>query len=152
MSIVTLAYNPNDFFYASSYNTPSDAECAQFLKNNDTFSQCSTCYNNIDAITAINGNTYTGGNVYTGVNGNLYINNCDIGFWNNSSKDCYLNQLCQNKSLANSAINMQNNYGGSDQRYADISKEYDYAVLHTINIASGFVIIGGLTFYYLTKK
>jgi len=47
---------------------------------------------------------------------------------------------------------MQNNYGGSEQRYADISKQYDYAVLHTINIVSGFVVIGGLTFYYLTNK
>jgi len=81
MSIVTLAYNPNDFFYTSSYNTPPDSECAQFLKNDAVFSQCSSCYDNIKTITAINGNTYTGGNVYTGVNGNLYIDKCDIGFW-----------------------------------------------------------------------
>jgi hypothetical protein len=89
--------------------------------------------------------------VYTGINGNLYIDNCDIGFWNDFSGNCYLNQLCQNKRLATLATNMQNNYGGSDQRYADISKEYDYAVLHTINIVSGFFLIGGLTFYYLTE-
>ena len=152
MSIVTLAYNPNDFFYASSYNTPSDLECTQFLQNNAAFSQCSSCYDNINTIAAINGKTYTGGNVYTGTNGNLYINNCDIGFWNDFSGNCYLNQLCQNKSLAISATKMQNNYAGSDQRYADISKQYDYAVLHTINIISGFIVIGGLTFYYLTKK
>jgi hypothetical protein len=47
---------------------------------------------------------------------------------------------------------MQNNYNGADERYANIKKEYDYAVLHTINIVTGIIILGGVTYYYFAKK
>jgi len=141
MSTVTIAYNPNDFFYRT-YSVPDD-DCNLFLNNDASYSQCSSCYGlnitgNIDA--------------NKGTNGNTYINNCDIGFWNDMSKNCFKYQLCKNKKLATLANNMQNNYNGADERYANIKKEYDYAVLHTINIVTGIIILGGVTYYYFAKK
>jgi hypothetical protein len=146
MSTVTIAYNPNDFFYrTNSYSVPSNDECNLFFNNDASYSQCSSCYGvnitgNIDA------------NSYTGTNGNIYINKCDVGFWKDTSSNCFNYQLCKNKKLATLAYNMQNNYIGADERYANIKKEYDYAVLHTINIVTGIIILGGVTYYYFAKK
>ena len=42
MSVVTLSYNPNDFFYATSYNTPSVDTCTQWITNDTDFSNCET--------------------------------------------------------------------------------------------------------------
>ena len=145
MSTVTIAYNPNDFFYTSSYNTPSSIECTDLLQNNAPYTQCASCYG-VNITEKIDGNTYIG------TNGNVYINNCDIGFWNDMSSNCFKYQLCKNKKLATLANNMQNNYNGADERYANIKKEYDYAVLHTINIVTGIIILSGVTYYYFTKK
>lgn len=145
MTTVTIAYNPNDFFYSSSYNTPSTIECTDMLQNDTPYKQCASCYG-INITGKIDGNTYIG------PNGNVYINNCDIGFWNDMSSNCFKNQLCKNKKLATLANNMQNNYNGADERYANIKKEYDYAVLHTINIVTGIIILSGVTYYYFTKK
>ena len=151
MSTVTIAYNPNDFFYATSYNTPTNDICTNLLQNDAPYSQCSACYG-IDFSGNIDGNVSLNGNTYIGTNGNVYINNCDLGYWNDMSSNCFKYQLCKNKNLATLANSMQNQYGGSDERYANIKKEYDYAVLHTINIVTGIFILGGVTFYYFTKK
>lgn len=157
MSTVSIAYNPNDFFYASSYNTPSDDLCTQFLQNNTPYNDCSKCYNiqitgKIDDIIA---NTFAGvidnNNAYLGINGNVFIGNCDLGYWRDTSSNCLKYELCKNKNLANTIGKIQNNYGGSDERYANIKKEYDYAVLHTINIITGIFIVGGITFYYMSE-
>jgi hypothetical protein len=129
MATVTIAYNPNDFFYnTSSYSVPSNDECNLFLQNDASYSQCSPCY------------------------GNTHINNCDVGFWNDMSSNCFKYELCKNKKLATLANNKQNNYSGSDERYANIKKEYDYAVLHTMNIVTGIIILSGVTYYYFAKK
>jgi hypothetical protein len=150
MSTVAIAYNPNDFFYASSYNTPTDDVCAQYLQNEHRYKYCSSCYDikisgNIDDIS---GNTYAGND---NISGNVFINKCDLGVWNDSSSNCFKYQLCKNKNLAKKAFNMQNKYGGSDERYANIKKEYDYAVLHSINIITGIFVVGGITFYYMSE-
>lgn len=144
MSTVTIAYNPNDFFYASSYNTPTDDICNNILQYDASFTQCKACYG-IDLSNNANGNTYIG------TNGNTWINNCDTGFWNDMSSNCFKYQLCKNKKLATLANNAQNNYDGSDERYANTKKEYDYVVLRTINIVTGIIILGGVTFYYSNK-
>lgn len=157
MATVTIAYNPNDFFYAKSYNTPKDIICTQFLQNDASYNQCSSCYGidlsgNLDNIIT---NTYNGivdsNNATVGVNGNVFVGNCDLNNWRDISANCFNYQLCKNKNLAKKAFNMQNNYGGADERYANIKKEYDYAVLHAINIISGIFVVGGITFYYMSE-
>jgi hypothetical protein len=149
MATVTVAYNPNDFFYATSYNTPSDDICTNLLQNDAPYSQCTACYGvNVSANVTAN----LDGNTYTGTNGNVYINSCDTGYWNDMSSNCFKYQLCKNKKLATLANNVQNQNGGSDERYANTKKEYDYAVLHTINIVTGIIILGGVTYYYFIKK
>jgi len=166
MATVTIAYNPNDFFYASSYNTPTADECSYILQNNSDYSKCKSCYG-INFFGKIFGNTDIGkifgntdiGNIFIGNTdignifiGNTYIKNCDLGFWNDMSSNCFKYELCKNKNLATLANNAQNNYNGADERYANIKKEYDYAMLQTINIVTGIIILGGVTYYYLTKK
>jgi hypothetical protein len=152
MATVTIAYNPNDFFYASSYNTPTADECSYILQNNSDYSKCKSCYG-INFFGKIFGNTDIG-NTFIGNTdiGNIYIKNCDLGFWNDMSSNCFKYELCKNKNLATLANNAQNNYNGADERYANIKKEYDYAMLQTINIVTGIIILGGVTYYYLTKK
>lgn len=158
MATVTIAYNPNDFFYSKSYNTPSDDVCTQFLQYDASYNTpCLSCYGielsgNIDDIIS---NTYAGNvdinNATVGTNGNVFVGNCDLNVWRDISGNCFNYQLCKNKDLAKKAFNMQNKYGGSDERYANIKKEYDYAVLHAINIISGIFVVGGITFYYMSQ-
>ena len=155
MSTITLAYNPNDFFYTSSYNVPSDDLCSQFLKDDKMESNCSNCYNlNLPSnIQQTIDDRYNGiiTNTSIGTNGNVFIDNCDLNYINENGKNCFEYQLCKNKDLAKSSNNLQNNYNAYDERYANIKKEYDYALLHTINIISGIIIITGLTYYYISE-
>jgi len=115
MSVVSFAYNPNDFFYATSYNTPSVDTCTQWITNDTGFS------------------------------------NCDTQSWVDASANCFKYKLCKNQQLATLANTAQSNYKGSEERYANIKKEYDYVVLHTVNIVTGIVALGGLTVYYFYK-
>jgi hypothetical protein len=155
MATVTIAYNPNDFFYAKSYNNPTDTQCTVLLQNDGSYNQCSSCYG-IELSGNVNniiGNTYMGivdsNSAYVGNNGNVYVGNCDLNKWIDISSNCFNYQLCKNKDLAKKAFNMQNKYGDSAERYTNIKKEYDYAVLHAINIISGIFVVGGITFYYM---
>lgn len=167
MSIVTLAYNRNDFFYATSYNTPSDDTCAIWKETDASFSKCAACYsttlnpyvsngsviiNNGMVDPSANGAVDASLNVDTVDDVALNANNkCDMSYWNDMSSNCFKYQLCKNKELATLANSAQNKYGGSDERYANIKKEYDYAVLHTVNIVTGIIALGGLTVYYFSK-
>jgi hypothetical protein len=67
------------------------------------------------------------------------------------SSNCFKYQLCKNKELANLANTAQNNYGGADERYANIKKEYDFTLLHTVNIVTGIIALTGLSVYYFSK-
>lgn len=142
MSVVTFAYNPNDFFYASSYNTPSHYECTAWKNTDASFSKCNACYG-----TTLNTDASNNENIDDDAN----VNKCSMKYWNDMSSNCFKYQLCKNKALANLANTTQNNYSGSDERYANIKKEYDFAVLHTINIITGIVALSGLTVYYFSK-
>jgi hypothetical protein len=154
MATVAVAYNPNDFFYASSYNTPSDDICTNFLKDDTMDSQCASCNDiqitssNIDEIIS-NTNAGIKTNAYIAQNGNVFIGNCDLNYFRDNSMNCFPYQLCKNKNLANK---MQKNYDANDERYANIKKEYDYALLHTINIISGIFVITGFTFFYYISE
>jgi hypothetical protein len=153
MATVELAYNPNDFFYASSYNTPSDDICANFLKDDRIDSQCANCieFRKSGNLNEIISNTYAGinTNAYIGTNGNVFMGNCDLNYIKENGANCFPYQLCKNKNLANK---MQKNYSANDERYANVKKEYDYALLHTINIISGIVVITGFTFFYYISE
>ena len=157
MATVALAYNPNDFFYVTSYSTPSDELCTQMLNNDMLGSMCVNCRNintsDIDKIIENTTNTDTTTNTpYIGSNGHVFIGNCDLNYFKGMSSNCFPYQLCKNKNLANSIGKIQNNYASSDERYLNIKKEYDYTVLHTINILSGILIISGMTFFYYISE
>ena len=130
MSIVTVAYSPNDFFYVTSNMTPTDDECKLQYSDASWNDTCTKCYEK-----SKNPN-------FTGT--------CDLS-WNDIKTTCYNFQLCKNKEMANLANQQENKYSGSDERYANIQKQYDYAVLNTVNLVSGIAIIGYLTAFYFSK-
>ncbi len=54
--------------------------------------------------------------------------------------------------MADLANKQQNKNSGADERYANALKEYDFELLHTVNHISGIIIIGYLTYYFLSQK
>ena len=95
------------------------------------------------------GTLYCGQHLAKCANGNVFMGNCDLNYIKENGANCFPYQLCKNKNLANK---MQKNYSANDERYANVKKEYDYALLHTINIISGIVVITGFTFFYYISE
>jgi len=54
--------------------------------------------------------------------------------------------------MADLANKQQNKNSGADERYANALKEYDFELLHTVNNISGIIIIGYLTYSFLSQK
>ncbi len=131
-SIITVAYSPNDFYYTTSNMVPSSEQCAiQYADAAAWNEKCNNCY------TKQVNPSFTG--------------NCDVS-WNDISANCYNYQLCKNRTMADLANTQQNKNSGADERYANARKEYDFELLHTVNNISGIIIIGYLTYYFLSQK
>jgi hypothetical protein len=74
--------------------------------------------------------------------------NCDTS----NTKDCLDYQLCQNKSNANILYNLQNKYGGFDQKHTDGLSLYNDTILNTFNLGTGIIIaIGFIYTKYIYK-
>jgi len=75
----------------------------------------------------------------------LYENppqNCDSF----SREECVNHELCKNKSNANILYNLQNKYGGFDQKQEDGISLYNDTILSTFNLGTGIII--ALVFIY----
>jgi hypothetical protein len=130
-SVTTFAYSPNDFFYKTSNMLPSETECTIKYADMSWNETCNNCYTK---------------QVNPGFTGNCTAS------WNDISGNCYNYQLCKNRAMADLANKQQNKNSGSDERYANARKEYDFELLHTVNNISGIIIIGYLTYYFLSQK
>jgi len=130
-SIITVAYSPNDFYYTTSNMVPSSEQCAIQYSDSTMGEKCNNCYSK-----QVNPN-------FTGT--------CNES-WKDIAQDCYNYQLCKNRSMADLANQQQNKNSGSDERYANARKEYNYELLHTVNNISGILIIGYLTYSFLSQK
>jgi hypothetical protein len=62
----------------------------------------------------------------------------------NPTNDCVNFELCNNENNANTLYNIQNNYGGFDQKYSDGKNMYNDELINTINLGIGIVIATGI--------
>ena len=72
--------------------------------------------------------------------------NCDKANAKKTNPACVNTELCKNKENANTLYNLQNNYGGSDQRYTDVKKMYDDALFNSFNLGVGIIISIGFIY------
>lgn len=72
--------------------------------------------------------------------------NCDKANAKETNAACVNTELCKNKENANTLYNLQNNYGGSDQRYTDVKKMYDDALFNSFNLGVGIIISIGFIY------
>jgi len=68
--------------------------------------------------------------------------NCD----SDPSDLCVQSELCKNEKNANTLYNLQNKYGGSDQKYVDVKKTYDDALFNSFNLGVGIIISIGFIY------
>tara|TARA_A100001015_G_C15014658_1_gene724896 strand:- start:1819 stop:2181 length:363 start_codon:yes stop_codon:yes gene_type:complete len=67
-----------------------------------------------------------------------------------TAEDCYKYELCHNKHLVNKMYEQRNEHLTSEERYDDMYKKYQFAILKTINLTAG--IVGSLVFIYYYNK
>lgn len=121
MPVVEIAYNPNDFYYVSSgkYDDIKDI-CPNYLGDNKAQWELDCCTDKPDKLSCPN--------------------------WNNTK--CYEFEVCKNKEYADLANNLENNNGGSDERYRNLQNQYQNELIKTINISAGILLITYLSVYF----
>jgi hypothetical protein len=124
MPVIEVAYNPNDFYYATSGMLPSQQICSSFLMNRKEW----------DDKCCVNTNDKTNTNA------------CPQ--WNDASANCYIYELCKNKQNADLANNLENNNAGALERHNNFQKQYQNDVLKAINISASIVLITYLSVYF----
>ncbi len=118
---LTVAYNPNDFYYYNA--TFSDGNK---INTNNYFNDDIKCA------------TYLAGNIDCRNNGNMYLNNC------------YDKELCVNRQNAMKMNHLQTNHDGADTRNNDAIVDYNRELLKSYNLAIGSLGILAI-FYFLYK-
>jgi hypothetical protein len=119
---ITIAYNPNDFFYVTALN--SDDKTFNNSKNTD----CSI-YETPIAISEYS------------------RSNCTIL---PDKSNCYNTELCINKSNAKKINSLQTNHDGSSERRNDKNVDYNRELLRSYNLGIGIVGVGAM-FYFFYK-
>jgi hypothetical protein len=124
MSVVEIAYNPNDFYYVSSgiYNDISNT-CPGFLNDIEQWNtKC--CISNPDKSAS----------------------SCPT--WNDNITNCFNFEVCKNKDYADKINSLENNNGGSDERQSNLQKQYPNEALKAINISASILIITYMSVYF----
>ena len=111
---VIVGYSSNDFFYIRAQETGVMPTDEQCVTLNATPSS------QWDTICDPNG---------TSINSNY--------------KSCANKALCDNKTYATKLYNLQNNNGGSYQRYLDVQKKYNDQMVNFYNLGIGIGILFG---------
>lgn len=119
---ITVAYNPNDFFYVTALNSDDKTF------NNSDNTNCSI-YENTDAISK-----YSRSNCMTTAD----------------KSNCYNSELCINKSNAKKINSLQTNHDGSSERRNDKNVDYNRELLRSYNLGIGIVGVGAM-FYFFYK-
>ena len=119
---LTVAYNPNDFYY---YNA--------------TFSDDTQVNTGIPYNDDIKCNTY--------INTSTDCNREDI---KTNLKNCYDKEVCVNRQNALKIHEIQSNHDGADIRNIDTSVDYNRELLKSYNLAIGSLGILAI-FYFLYK-
>jgi hypothetical protein len=115
---ITIAYNPNDFFYVTALNSSGNPF------NNSDNTNCQ-----------INRSTY-GRNECSSTNSTDY------------KSKCYENELCINKSNAKKINSLQTNHDGSSERRNDKNVDYNRELLRSYNLGIGIVGVGAMFYFF----
>jgi len=121
---LTVAYNPNDFYYYKA--TFSDGTTK--INTNNYYNDENTCSSYINENANID--CRNGGNI-------------DL-------KKCYDKELCINRKNAMKINELQTNHDGADTRNVDINVDYNRELLKSYNLAIGSLGILAI-FYFLYK-
>ena len=115
---ITIAYNPNDFFYVTALNSDDKT----FNNSNNT-----DCDN-------INRTTYNRKKCYP--------------LTDDNRTKCYDNELCINKSNAKKINSLQTNHDGSSERRNDKNVDYNRELLRSYNLGIGIVGVGAMFYFF----
>jgi hypothetical protein len=128
---ITIAYNPNDFFYYKSPLLSDDGNIVTGLKTGDqTFDIDTVCGTKKDSAT----------------NDICRINNVI----DNNIESCYNRELCINRDNALRINKLQTNHDGSSIRKEDVFSDYNRELLKSYNLAIGSLGII-IMFYFFYK-
>ena len=121
---LTVAYNPNDFYYYSA-DSIVDVNSGKVVKINNKL--CDTIMN-------------------------ATTDDCRIltGFNDDNLAPCYNRELCINRKNAMKIGELQTNHDGADTRNIDINVDYNRELLKSYNLAIGS--LGVLTLFYFLYK
>jgi hypothetical protein len=121
MSVVEIAYNPNDFYYVSSgvYKDISSS-CSIYLGDKTNWE----------------------GKCCTNINGNC------TSKWNEVSGNCFEFEVCKNKEYADSINKLENNSNGENERHRNFRNQYHNEIIKTINISASILLITYLSVYF----
>jgi len=61
-------------------------------------------------------------------------------------EQCIDVELCKNQNNANTLYKVQNQYGGSDQRYSDVKTVYNDTLFNSFNLGVGIIIATGFIY------
>ena len=137
---LTLAYNPNDFYYYSA-SSLVDADFNSAVRINRDSKFDTVCDGIIDA-SIIDANK----------NENVDCRNLTVfnNINNNILASCYNKELCLNRKNAMKISELQTNHDGADTRNIDINVDYNRELLKSYNLAIGS--LGVLTLFYFLYK
>jgi uncharacterized sporulation protein YeaH/YhbH (DUF444 family) len=124
---LTVAYNPNDFFYYSA----NFSDGTKITNDSTDNTKCVTyiaAAGNIEIVGNIDCRTST-------ISGNTDLMNT-----------CYNKELCINRDNANQLLQLQTNHDGATTRKDDVSMDYNRELLKSYNLAIG--CLGVLTVFY----
>lgn len=76
--------------------------------------------------------------------------NCQDANFNNNRQDCLDRQLCKNKKLADTILDIQQIHSGSEGKYADSQSIFNRELFKTANLTIG--IVGLMVLMYRFRK
>ena len=124
MSVVEIAYHPDDFYYKTSVMySENQSVCPTWLKEDTQPTYEKMCCTDI-----------------------LDKKQCEN--WDKNTEKCYILELCKNKKYADLANKLDNNNSGANERQRNFRKQFQNEVLKTINISVSILIITYSSVYF----
>ncbi len=76
----------------------------------------------------------------------ISCNSTNYSSSNDNILNCNHKELCKNKDKAVVLNQLQHNHIGSDQNYLDTKEEYNTAIVKTVNLGIGIIVLIGLIY------
>lgn len=144
---ITVAYNPNDFFYMNAKNSEgAPAQNATGSGNSSTHQNYCNAKKNSDINGNINSMKCEINNGKLIVNGNIISSNNEN--YGNYLSNCYDKALCINEDNEIKINNLQLKHDGADERRSDINIYYNYELLKSYNLGIGIIGVSIMIYFF----